>query len=101
MSLQQELRKKIKESRTRKVTYEGLDLNVKIYTGKELDKVLAEMRSGDDEKAAEAISKQFVDDHGKPVLDKEFILSEDCTNAFIGEAIILFIEVNNGLHKKK
>ncbi|MFQ3578668.1 MAG: hypothetical protein SNJ71_00830 [Bacteroidales bacterium] len=92
---------KAKSNRTRPAEIDGEPIKVRVYSGKELQKIMEAVSSGKDADIANILSEQFLDESGEKIFTPEFFLSDECPNVFIVELAEIFRDVNLGVYKKK
>jgi len=92
---------KAKGNRTRPAEIDGEPVRVRVYSGKELQKIMATASGGKDEDIAAVLADQFLDETGEKIFTSEFFLSDECPNVFIIELAEIFRDINTGKYKKK
>lgn len=91
---------KAKANRTRPAEIEGEPVNIRVYSGRELKAMLEQVAGGEDAIVATVMAGQFLDtETGEPIFTADWLLSDECTNAFIMELAEMFMAANSG--KKK
>lgn len=87
--------------RVREADIDGEPVLVKVYPECDLKRMLGQIREADDRQIAQILSEQFITNDGDKIFTPEFFLSDECTQCFVSELAQLFIEVNQGIYKKK
>jgi len=92
---------KAKGKTTRTAEIDGDPVRVRVYSNRVYREMIAKFKTGTDKETADLLSRQFLDESGVPCFTSEFLLSDECSLAFVNELAELFIDVNTGMYKKK
>ena len=90
------LQEKLKNRRTRPAEIMGEEVQVKVYSGSEWQKLIRKIDKFSNRKMAEFISAQILDEAGNPLVTPEFILSDECPLCAVSEMLKLIRDINDG-----
>lgn len=97
-----ELLKKMRSNRTRPAEIEGEQVQVRVYSEKQIKEIQEKLKGfKQDAEFAAFMADQFLDESGEKIFTPEFLLSDEVPNVAYQELAETFWSVNYGTYKKK